>query len=214
MSARSPRPTRVGGSWRPGADCIGHDGAVPAPHPGAAGTAGLRLRAPAALPVLAAPVVCAVVLAGLLARPGEGRDSDLPDRERLTARLLAEQEQLRESRTRLVEAGDRERRRLARDLHDRLQSRLVLLALRAGTARAEEADLEAFRRDVDEVAAEAGLTPSEAVARRSRSSAVIFGETSRRSRTLPSTCTIAVTESSTSSVGSALRQPCSATDGG
>jgi signal transduction histidine kinase len=79
------------------------------------------------------------------------------DRERLTARLLAEQEQLRESRTRLVEAGDRERRRLARDLHDRLQSRLVLLALRAGTARAEEADLEAFRRDVDEVAAEVRL---------------------------------------------------------
>ncbi|WP_018334191.1 sensor histidine kinase [Actinomycetospora chiangmaiensis] len=79
------------------------------------------------------------------------------DRERLTARLLAEQEQLRESRTRLVEAGDRERRRLARDLHDRLQSRLVLLALRAGTARAAEADLEAFRRDVDEVAAEVRL---------------------------------------------------------
>lgn len=79
------------------------------------------------------------------------------DRERLTARLLAEQEQLRESRTRLVEAGDRERRRLARDLHDRLQSRLVLLALRAGTARADQADLEAFRRDVDEVAAEVRL---------------------------------------------------------
>ncbi|WP_433800160.1 sensor histidine kinase [Actinomycetospora sp. CA-084318] len=79
------------------------------------------------------------------------------DRERLTARLLAEQEQLRESRTRLVEAGDRERRRLARDLHDRLQSRLVLLALRAGTARPEAADLEAFRRDVDEVAAEVRL---------------------------------------------------------
>ncbi|MEJ2868966.1 ATP-binding protein [Actinomycetospora sp. OC33-EN08] len=79
------------------------------------------------------------------------------DRERLTARLLAEQEQLRESRTRLVEAGDRERRRLARDLHDRLQSRLVLLALRAGTSRPEAADLEAFRRDVDEVAAEVRL---------------------------------------------------------
>ncbi|NMO93567.1 ATP-binding protein [Actinomycetospora sp. TBRC 11914] len=87
------------------------------------------------------------------------------DRERLTARLLAEQEQLRESRTRLVEAGDRERRRLARDLHDRLQSRLVLLALRAGTARPETADLEAFRRDVDQVAAEvrsivAGVMPA------------------------------------------------------
>ncbi|MDL5155747.1 sensor histidine kinase [Actinomycetospora termitidis] len=79
------------------------------------------------------------------------------DRERLTTLLLAEQEQLRESRTRLVEAGDRERRLLARDLHDRLQSRLVLLALRAGTSRPEAADLEAFRRDVDEVAAEVRL---------------------------------------------------------
>jgi hypothetical protein len=36
------------------------------------------------------------------------------DRQRLTAQLLASQEELRDSRTRLVEAGDQERRRLAR----------------------------------------------------------------------------------------------------
>lgn len=53
------------------------------------------------------------------------------DRERLTAELLASGEALRESRTRLVEAGDRERRRVARDLHDGLQGRLVMLALGA-----------------------------------------------------------------------------------
>ncbi len=81
------------------------------------------------------------------------------DRERLTARLLAEQEQLRESRTRLVEAGDRERRRLARDLHDRLQNRLVLLGLRVATLPEAPgaADIEDLRHGVDEVAAELRL---------------------------------------------------------
>lgn len=49
------------------------------------------------------------------------------DRERLTVELRA-------SRVRLVEAGDAERRRLAGDLHDGLQSRLVLLAIQAGVA--------------------------------------------------------------------------------
>ena len=49
------------------------------------------------------------------------------DRERLTVELRA-------SRTRLVEASDAERRRIARDLHDGLQSRLVLLAVQAGLA--------------------------------------------------------------------------------
>ena len=49
------------------------------------------------------------------------------DRERLTVELRA-------SRTRLVQASDAERRRIARDLHDGLQSRLVLLAVQAGLA--------------------------------------------------------------------------------
>jgi signal transduction histidine kinase len=53
------------------------------------------------------------------------------DRLRLTADLLASQELLRLSLTRLVEAEDRERRRIARDLHDGLQAKLVLLALEA-----------------------------------------------------------------------------------
>jgi signal transduction histidine kinase len=53
------------------------------------------------------------------------------DNERLTVELLASREGLRVSRTRLVEATDAERRRIARDLHDGLQMRLVLLAMLA-----------------------------------------------------------------------------------
>ena len=54
------------------------------------------------------------------------------ERERLTAALLAGRAALRESRARIVESADRERRRIARDLHDGLQAQLVVLALRAG----------------------------------------------------------------------------------
>ena len=46
----------------------------------------------------------------------------------LDAELRARLEELRASRARLVEAGDAERRRLERDLHDGAQSRLVALA--------------------------------------------------------------------------------------
>jgi signal transduction histidine kinase len=58
---------------------------------------------------------------------------------RLDAELRARLEELRASRARLVEAGDAERRRLERDLHDGAQSRLVALALllRGARARAE-----------------------------------------------------------------------------
>ena len=54
------------------------------------------------------------------------------ERERLTAELRAQADALRESRARIVAAGDQERRRIARDLHDGLQAHLVVLALRAG----------------------------------------------------------------------------------
>jgi signal transduction histidine kinase len=60
------------------------------------------------------------------------------DRERLTAELLsaqgellASQDALRLSRARLAEAADAERRRIAQDLHDGLQAKLVLLAVEA-----------------------------------------------------------------------------------
>jgi signal transduction histidine kinase len=51
------------------------------------------------------------------------------DRERLTAELLANQEALRQSRQRIVEAGDRERRRVERNLHDGAQQRMMAVAL-------------------------------------------------------------------------------------
>jgi signal transduction histidine kinase len=72
----------------------------------------------------------------LIAEPGlvrqAGRVISLAlERERLTAELLASRDAVRESRARIVEAADRERRRIARDLHDGLQASLVLLAMKA-----------------------------------------------------------------------------------
>ena len=59
---------------------------------------------------------------------------------RLDAELHRRLEELRASRARLVEAGDAERRRLERDLHDGAQSRLVGLSLLLRTARARAGD--------------------------------------------------------------------------
>jgi signal transduction histidine kinase len=53
----------------------------------------------------------------------------------LDAELRASLEELRASRARIVEAGDAERRRLERDLHDGAQSRLVALKLLLTSAR-------------------------------------------------------------------------------
>jgi signal transduction histidine kinase len=63
---------------------------------------------------------------------------------RLQAEVQAQLEQVRASRARIVEAGDAERRRLERDLHDGAQQRLVTLSLALGMARdrAAEADPE------------------------------------------------------------------------
>jgi signal transduction histidine kinase len=54
---------------------------------------------------------------------------------RLQAEVEAQLEQVRASRARIVEAGDAERRRLERDLHDGAQQRLVTLSLSLGMAR-------------------------------------------------------------------------------
>jgi signal transduction histidine kinase len=54
---------------------------------------------------------------------------------RLDAELRARLEELRSSRARLVQAGDTERRRLERDLHDGAQARLVAVALMLAQAR-------------------------------------------------------------------------------
>jgi signal transduction histidine kinase len=64
----------------------------------------------------------------------------------LDAELRARLEELRASRARIVEAGDAERRRLERDLHDGAQSRLValklLLSRARARARADDGDVE------------------------------------------------------------------------
>jgi signal transduction histidine kinase len=64
------------------------------------------------------------------------------DRDRLIADLRANQEALLQSRRRIVEAGDRERRRIERNLHDGAQQRLMglALALRLAEARVDGTD--------------------------------------------------------------------------
>lgn len=73
------------------------------------------------------------------------------ENERLQAELRARIEELRRSRARIVEAGDRARRRLERDLHDGAQQRLVALALGLRVARDRiEADPRRATRLLDE----------------------------------------------------------------
>lgn len=83
------------------------------------------------------------------------------DNERLTAELRASDAALRRSRARLVEAADRERRVIARNLHDGLQVRLVLLALDAqqiandpGATEATQRSASALREEIDAAAAD------------------------------------------------------------
>ncbi|MDN5859267.1 MAG: sensor histidine kinase [Pseudonocardia sp.] len=75
------------------------------------------------------------------------------DGERLTAELRASRESLVVSRARIAEAGDRERRRIAQDLHDGLQARLITLALRSGWIAEYATADPALRDDVAEVRA-------------------------------------------------------------
>ncbi|WP_291051253.1 histidine kinase [Herbiconiux sp.] len=83
------------------------------------------------------------------------------DRERLTAALVASNEALVLSRLRIVETADRERSRIARDLHDGLQVQLVLLALEAQQiANSDDASpatadaVTALRHRIDDAAAD------------------------------------------------------------
>ncbi len=63
------------------------------------------------------------------------------ENERLQAEVRAQLEEVRASRQRIVEAGDRERRRVERDLHDGAQQRLLTLSLALHTARRQLAAL-------------------------------------------------------------------------
>jgi signal transduction histidine kinase len=73
------------------------------------------------------------------------------ENERLTAELRARVEDLRASRARIVQAGDEERRRLERDLHDGAQQRLVALALNLKLARSSlDSDPDGARELLDD----------------------------------------------------------------
>jgi signal transduction histidine kinase len=72
------------------------------------------------------------------------------ENQRLSAELRARIEELRASRARLVEAGDAERRRLERDLHDGAQSRLVSLAVKLRMAHMKAQGQPEVRTILDE----------------------------------------------------------------
>jgi signal transduction histidine kinase len=81
---------------------------------------------------------------------------------RLEVELRAQLAALRASRARIVEAGDAERRRLTRDLHDGAQQRLVSLMLGLQVARGQwETDPAAARAAVDAALADARLAVEE-----------------------------------------------------
>jgi len=73
------------------------------------------------------------------------------ENERLAAQVRAQLEEVRASRSRIVEAADAERRRIERDLHDGAQQRLVALAMRLDRAREGSAGAAAL---IDETTAE------------------------------------------------------------
>ena len=77
---------------------------------------------------------------GLLAEPALAEEVAAAarlalDNERLQAEAWSQLEDLRASRTRIIQSGDAERRRLVRDLHDGAQQRLVTLSLGLRLAR-------------------------------------------------------------------------------
>ena len=61
--------------------------------------------------------------------PTPQRNGSRAERDRLQTEVRAQMDELRSSRARIVEAGDTERRRLERNLHDGAQQRLVWLSL-------------------------------------------------------------------------------------
>ena len=108
------------------------------------------------IPLLAIyPVATALLGTLLVARLRARRLIDA--NARLQGQVEAQLEEVRASRSRIVDAGDRERRRVERDLHDGAQQRLVSLSLELQLARrALGGDGDpAVRRSLDRAAEEA-----------------------------------------------------------
>lgn len=147
LAASLGDPTLRVGYWQPSArrwvDAAGRP--LPESAPGQATTAIHRGGEPVAVvrhdPELAVQIGSAARLA--------------IDNERLRAEALAQLEEVRASRNRIVATADAERRRLERDLHDGAQQRLLAVSYELRLARAE-ADAELARvldRAADEVRA-------------------------------------------------------------
>jgi signal transduction histidine kinase len=90
---------------------------------------------------------------GQRAEAAEAR-ARLAEREREAAARIAVAEERSRIARRLVEAGDAERRRLERDLHDGAQSRLVALAVKLRLARMKAEDEPEVSKLLDESSAE------------------------------------------------------------
>jgi signal transduction histidine kinase len=121
--------------WLPGpqrfVDGRGHRTESPAPGHGRAVTPIVRDGRPVAV------VVRDAALLGPELEREIGSAARLAvENERLQAEVLAQLEDLRASRSRIVETGDAERRRLERDLHDGAQQRLLALSYDLRLARA------------------------------------------------------------------------------
>jgi signal transduction histidine kinase len=86
------------------------------------------------VPVLVIYPVAAALLGGLLVNRLRGQRLAEANAE-LQAQVAAQLEDVRRSRARIVTAGDEERRRLERDIHDGAQQRLVALTLALRLAR-------------------------------------------------------------------------------
>ena len=80
---------------------------------------------------------------------------------RLHAELRARLEELRESRVRVLEAGQKERQRLERNLHDGAQQRLVALSLELGLLEDRLADDPAARTGIDQARGEVAMSLAE-----------------------------------------------------
>ncbi|MGZ4108100.1 MAG: sensor histidine kinase [Actinomycetota bacterium] len=76
------------------------------------------------------------------------------DNERLRAEVRAQLEEVRASRQRIIEAGDRERRRVERNLHDGAQQRLVTLSLAIAMLRERAGSDPAVAEDLEQISTE------------------------------------------------------------
>ena len=123
--------------WLPGRGAYADRGGRPLELPATNSGRAVTVLGPAE-----APVAALVHDPALLERPtlltAAGAAARLAlENERLQAELRLQLEEVRASRARIVTAGDEERRRLERDLHDGAQQRLLSLGLALQLARAE-----------------------------------------------------------------------------